>query len=400
MKKRIYRLAPCADYDMEHCESWLQDMAKEGWFLHPDSFIFGFAAFEAGTPSSTMRYRLEASAEKRSLWDDNNGYPDDEARSLAEDMGWNYVCSRGQFHIYSCNDPHAPELNTDTEVQALTLKILRKRMRDSFFNTVFWMVCYPLLRSMGNFVSFLTLLGPFALLVAFLLIPLELAQSILALRYLRKLQKRLESGEQPQRKKDWRSHAKPYWFGKILNLLSLVAFFYFIFSAAGDNLLGTYQQSLKEYKEPLPFSTIEDMAEGEFRYDDFGDWSNQIEVRSNWLAPSIIELHQTAQVKMADGSLLDGGLNITYFDCRWNWMAESLAKERQLYDKRRSSKHYQLLELPDYDVDYAIAYNDIFPTVILVEDNRMLRVSFYQTSSNYTMPLEEWVPIFIKDIKQ
>ena len=33
MKKRIYRLAPCADYDMEHCESWLQDMAKEGWFL-------------------------------------------------------------------------------------------------------------------------------------------------------------------------------------------------------------------------------------------------------------------------------------------------------------------------------------------------------------------------------
>ena len=45
MKDRIWRLPPCPPYDVEGMESWLSDMAAQGWKLEPDDFFFGIASF-------------------------------------------------------------------------------------------------------------------------------------------------------------------------------------------------------------------------------------------------------------------------------------------------------------------------------------------------------------------
>ena len=41
-QRKIRRLAPCPAYDVEKIESWLADMAKEGWILEKDGEIFGW----------------------------------------------------------------------------------------------------------------------------------------------------------------------------------------------------------------------------------------------------------------------------------------------------------------------------------------------------------------------
>lgn len=53
------RCLPCADHDVEAMESWLTDLAAQGWFLARDGFCLAWATFVRGEPRQ-VRYRLTA----------------------------------------------------------------------------------------------------------------------------------------------------------------------------------------------------------------------------------------------------------------------------------------------------------------------------------------------------
>ena len=106
--KKIHRLAPCPSYDVERMESWLTDMASQGWHLVKDSEFLGFFTFEEGTPK-TIRYRLEP----RPKYSSDTLVPDEEAMALAEEFGWEFADSYRQFYIYRSTRSDARELNTD-----------------------------------------------------------------------------------------------------------------------------------------------------------------------------------------------------------------------------------------------------------------------------------------------
>ena len=54
-----------------------------------------------------------------------------------------------------------------------------------------------------------------------------------------------------------------------------------------------------------------------------------------------------------------------------------------------------MADTPELQADYVIAYfNHLhFPTVVIKKDNIVVRAYFFQTSANYTMPVEEWAEI-------
>ena len=89
-----------------------------------------------------------------------------------------------------------------------------------------------------------------------------------------------------------------------------------------------------------------------------------------------------------------------YYRARWPWLARRLAKEYQNMDKTRNRKYYGELDCPSagqLGVDYAAAYTALFPTVVLVKDDVMLRVYFYQTRQP-ALPLAEWAAVFAHSI--
>ena len=51
-RTRTWRLPPCPPYDVEGTESWLYDMALQGWMLEKDGLFFGVASFEKKNPAS------------------------------------------------------------------------------------------------------------------------------------------------------------------------------------------------------------------------------------------------------------------------------------------------------------------------------------------------------------
>ena len=114
--KYIYRFVPCPAYRVEAIQTWLEDLAREGLILEKDTFLFGVVTFTRQSPRN-YRYRLEATPDIPGIFNDYDT-PDYRAVELNESFGWEYVTRYGQFYIYRCADPTAPELHTDPAVES------------------------------------------------------------------------------------------------------------------------------------------------------------------------------------------------------------------------------------------------------------------------------------------
>ena len=114
----MLKTIPYYFYQVDAIEGWLDEQAQKGLF--PLETRFGTAmSFRRDTPCA-VRYRIDV---KRNI-----GYTDEKARIAAyREMGWEYVCDLTPYlDIYRCDDPSAPELNTDEETLH---QVLDRRLR-------------------------------------------------------------------------------------------------------------------------------------------------------------------------------------------------------------------------------------------------------------------------------
>ena len=400
MKNRILRLLPCPPYDVEGTESWLHDMASQGWFLEKDGIFFGVASFQKGDPSP-IRYRLEAALKQAGPWDDQNGMPDDEALEINANYGWDYVARRGQFYIYCNETPGARELNTDPAVQALAIKAVQKRQLSNFFVTIFWCILYPLFYFWRGFSLFLAIAEvglPIVALSIMILLWIVL-DDLIEIIHLQRLKAKLKANYPLNHNK--KNHYAPYFIKKFIKFLFILLWVILALHLWSDDVMDANKQVRSDFHEPLPFATMTDFAEGTYeetwqdiRYDYVTEWSNAI------LSSGII-WSEHATIKREDGSALQGGLHVTYYEARSEWLAKVLATDYERFDRIKAKEDYEILDLPDLGVDSAIAYmNEVhFPYVILRQGNVMIRAYFYQTGPDEHIPLEEWVGILAESIK-
>ncbi len=95
-------------------QAWLEDWAARGWYV--ESYGRNLVSCARGERREHIRYRLQPTGRE-------GGEPDQDTREVYREMGWTYVCStvgsrnlggvRTEFHIWRCEDPAAPELDTD-----------------------------------------------------------------------------------------------------------------------------------------------------------------------------------------------------------------------------------------------------------------------------------------------
>ena len=390
-KKRTYRLPPCPDYDVEGTESWLEEMAAEGWQLEEDGFFAGFAAFEA-RPPARLRYRLEAAPKPTGMWSDSDR-PAQEAVAYGEALGWSYVATRGQFYIYRCARADAPELNTDPRVQALALDLVRKRERSSLVSLVIWLVLYPLMFSRLHVLLTAIAVGTWRYLWGVGLAVWLVAGSLAGVLHLRRLRKQLARGEPLRHRKDWKKRALRHRLRGPVFLVLLAGWILSMLFRWSD--MSALESTLRpEDLDALPFATMADLAGG-------GTWvredlyeSNASTAISDLLAPVALELNQTGRVVGEDGAvLLDGSLDISYYETASPLLARRILSELQREDQRNWSKEYRELALPDLGVeaDAAAAYSAFRPVLLLVDGSRCIRIALLQFGDT-PVPLETWAP--------
>jgi len=399
--KTLYRLPPCRGWDIERMESWLEDMAAQGLHLRQDGFFCGVASFERGA-KKRVRYRLEPALKGTSPYGDNGGDPDDEALEINEQMGWQYAAKTEGFHIYRCEDADAPELNTDPQVQALVFKKVRGRMIDSAVGSFLYLIVSPILWVRGGFLLTMIAIGtPLALMGAALLL-WGLVNSVTRAVYFARLRRRLLQEGDIDHRKPWRAGARRRRVTRLaLPILAIVWFVIF----AGlwlDNESGKGLAPLETYPGEPPFVTMADLApDGEYEAQDWGysQSSNMYRSRRDLIAPKYIEWEELADIALPDGTRLEGGLDIEYFEAATPWLARMLAKELLRVDRYGRSlwdiEDFEYIPLPPIEADYIVGYRTLshFPRLVIQKGNAVISIEFYQTSNSYTMPTEQWAEL-------
>lgn len=359
--RKYHRLAPCPHYDVERIESWLTDMASEGFHLEMEPTFMGFFAFTKGEPKD-VRYRLEP---KQTIID--NEKPDVDAKALYAEYGWEFVIDYGLFFIYRSVSPDAREMNTDPQVQAVAMKgafkqlilplivciiSFRNSMTNIFSEPIRYLVTHGIVYTVG---FFLVMVGAAVL-------------TLVRFSHLLQLRQKLKKDIPLDHRKPWRKRAFFSRFAKISGwtfyVLILVVMLTQCAHLATNNLqIGTYTG------EP-PFVTIADLCpEGSYTLYN-GDVYNTVEVDESYLAPVYMEWHEDADITTPDGGTVGGRLDVIYYETKAPWLAEGLARE--FYKRAQGAYAFGPWETPDVDVDYAIAYtaqNSGHPTIIMQHGN-------------------------------
>lgn len=379
--RRIRRLAPCPGYDVEKIESWLQDMSREGWRLEKDGDIFGWLAFCKTAPQS-VRYRLEPKESGAGFGD----VPDPEIQELCLEYGWEYVDSYGDFYIYRATSTDAREMNTDLSVQAAALKAGKRSSTASlvlegvlWYSIYFRMMDFPC----WSLVS-LGLTFHLAHLAAFIWCSLDI---FLRWYHLQKLHKQLKANIPLDHNKPWKQGAAFHLLSKFVYVLMIFLLFGVMFSSCTRSL----DQELiptADYPGDPPFVTAAGILEdSEFSPQAFLHSYNTYTGHSNYFASQIIEWKEFGELTAADGTVYNGSLIITWYDLRWEGLAEGLMEE--LYEMAEDKRHFHILDAPALAVDDVLCYSNIYPTILIRRGNILIEASVSLEHGGIYL-LEDW----------
>ena len=118
-KEEYKELRPANAYDVAANETWLEDMAKQGYRL---TGMTGWSGVFERTEPFTCRYRMQPLPKKEKA-------PAAEVTEAYREQGWEYAGTiPGAFHVWRCEDPAAPELDTDLVVQGMGYRYLKRKM--------------------------------------------------------------------------------------------------------------------------------------------------------------------------------------------------------------------------------------------------------------------------------
>ena len=125
-------ILPYYVYQVDAIESWLDEQAKKGLFL-TDVRSRLTMDFKKGDPRP-VRYRIDVKQ--------NPGtYGQKERIADYREFGWEYVCElAGDLDIYRCDDPAAPELNTDEE---MLHEVLDKKLKSQIIWSIVLLCVIP-----------------------------------------------------------------------------------------------------------------------------------------------------------------------------------------------------------------------------------------------------------------
>lgn len=379
-KRRL--LEPCPSYDVERIESWLQDMAKEGWMLDGESaYWFGFFTFVKAEPQ-IVRYRLEPKTKRHSNF---TNAPDEEEEELYKEYGWEFVTQFHYFYIYRTADPNARELNTDYAVQATALKQIKRNTISSLINQsiifIYWIPRWvnEIYRMLVSF-DWTVFPAFFVMLVTAVIVA---AKDFL---HIRRLRKQLKNNIPLDHNKPWRKNATAKRAGKIAIFLLYIYVLIAVFSSCFNVMSQSYDHTpVEEFPGDPPFVTCADM--GEFTKENFLDGYNAYNRYATTLAPNIIEWKEYGTVVTEDGKTYHGSLIIDYYETASPTLARGLVDDF-LYQYKRYDD-FRIVDAPDIDVDYVVAIHYIYPTVLIQHGNTFVcaSVSLEYQEDNL---LEEW----------
>lgn len=403
--KQVYRIPPCHSFDTAAMETWLEDMAAKGLILAKDSFFCGVATFEKDHPRK-IRYRLEATPTPSGLFSSSYD-PADDRIQLYHQMGWEYRGRRGQFFIFASEDPDAPELNTDPQVQAHTIQALLKDQRSQLSGSLVNLLFLTFIHFSSIFLSGMLVMGTLPALVLIFLLGSEFVWKGLTVFRLKKLINQLKDGQPMNHKSDYVNQKRLYFTNKILRFLLWILVISLWFC---NTTLGRTEIRLEEYQGTFPFATLQDLyPEAEVTpWDSYRE--SEVTCWSDFLAPECYEYFESSNMTLPGQPSDTVWLSVLYLDTRWEWTARVLAKEltyqagahpwKQWLDKLFGEEPVSIQEFSLEGADFAAYYFKFrdYPYIILQKDSLVLKANISNFGDEAFTP-EQFAEIMLSSLE-
>lgn len=395
--KYVYRPVPCPVFRVEAFQTWLEDMAKKGLFLERDRILLGIATFVPGSPR-TVRYRLEP-VEKTATFLSGNDAPGRTALELNAQFGWEFVSRYGQFFIYRCDDPAAPELHTDPEIQQWSLKALKKRTRANLLGSILYCLFFILLRLESVFLAACAFIGTGIMVCGVFMVLEGFGYRMLELTHLRRLCARVKQGQTPTEKVDWHRGRQIFRLRSVLSVLVLPVWIILVFTAKPD---GKYL--VQSYDTPLPFATFSDVYPDRERTLEEQIVDSEVLVYTDFLFPQTIEYSWHGDIAFSQTDTAYSILHVNYHQARTPGLARQLARS---YTRRAkldtlwpSDDQLIAYDVSGVSADYIFCCND-GPQVLLIlcRGNETVRCTFWVYGHDTDAEVLRFVQIMAGSLK-
>ena len=242
-------------------------------------------------------------------------------------------------------------------------------------------------------------LGSWVLLLWALIFALLIAATVRQAVHLHRLRKRLERGDGLVHSGAWKK--KAVWHHAMRGCIAAVVILLgvsLVVLANRDSSIRTENRSpLASYGEEIPFASLEDMfPEGFFvRSGEYSPLTNSFARWSDALAPECVDWNEEGTVTLPDGETFQIHIYVEYYRTRSPHLARMLAVECShssrysvlgVLARALAGKPEDRLELPPLDADYACAYRDHFPYIILQKGDTVVCATYF-TFGNENAPV-------------
>lgn len=366
---RAYRICPCPMFDIGGTQRWLEQMSAKGFHIDT-AFNWRIVGFEKGEPKP-VRYRMDAAPDWGKGTERGTPGPTWGTYLSYQEMGWEYVSNRNHFHIYAAEDPNAPELHTDPRIQAMSLKLVSRRLFRSILGIIplvlLWFYYFSSFDTYGSLIS-----GEVNFpLITVLAYGMLLIQSITEYLWVHRLRKGLDHGQSIQ---PFSPGAR--FFALFLEVMPVVMILL---------MLGSFTPSVREQAEGIPpeeyagtlaVPTVQELLPNA----EFTEVESLVYPWQTAASPENYQFRQSFDLVLPDGSEISGSWSVTRHETAAPWIALGYAKECVAHDEDR----WIIEPLPlEAEADFAAAYRIQFnsrmepnaPTVILCQGNSVLIAS-------------------------
>lgn len=398
-RKTTRKMCPCPSYDIEGIESWLTDMAAEGWILDKDCWIvFGVFGFKKEEPQR-YSYRLEPAPGKGSFFDSDNDKSSCEQVEIARTYGWEYVLQYSNFYIYYTADMETRELNTDSEVQAFAIDIVKKRQRSNLIVNTICFLLQVYIICQGNFIIYMLDVGVGIYILFMAIFIWGLVGNVTEIIHLDKLCKQLKEDGYMNHNKKWKRSKYKYRARNIMGKVGIIAWIIYLICLihGQENIV---RSDIAFYDKELPFTSLRDICgDGEYTRTEnpywaedntYYEWENGISTYNiTWMENGINET--------PDGMSVEYSYNVRYYELKSEWIANFGAKEFTKYYTANNFfndyTYYEPTTAPDVDVDYIRTFTSITSEYMcIIQDGNILIVArLSQDSREEGIDVEEWV---------
>lgn len=376
----MIRFFPLDIYEIGAVESYLYDMAGEGYILTELGF---FAHYKKGEPTK-ITYRMEP------ITKDEDG-PDSFILESYGQLGWHYICTASnKFYIFASYDGNPVELHTEPVVQSCSFEYLAKKWRVSnigmivvlavVFSVVIW-------EFMTNRINVRRYVEDYDVLWNLILVFIMLYGIIVWVRQNKRIKNtinNLKCGVPIEHKTEYKKRYENTILTSAIVLIYLVRIIVIFYGANAS-----WDKSVENYVGALPTIMLDEIENGtaavindNFSYNGV-DYSNFVNHEWSEIAPDKLYISQSYPIKgkmWADGSgEYEPSINTNYFELRFKFLSDDLVKDLIEYESEfLLYDHATGEELADTGFDYAyFMKSDEEQILFAYKDNKVIKIKYY-----------------------